>query len=394
MKIVQINSVCGVGSTGKICTDISRLLTENNIENYILCSYKTGGYEFAVPCTERSYIRRQVALAHIRGNYGFNSVRSTRRMIAELERIKPDIVHLHNIHSHECNLKLLFDYFREKKTKLVWTFHDCWAFSAYCTHFVMAGCDKWKTGCKKCPQQKDYSLFFDRSKTLFKRKKQLFTGLDMTIVTPSQWLADLVKESFMGEYPVKVINNGIDLSVFAPCESDFRKKHQISADTKLLLGVAFDWGIKKGLDVFINLANQLDLDKYKVVLVGTNDSIDQTLPDNIISIHKTNDQRELAEIYSACDLLINPTREDTYPTVNMESIACRTPVITFDTGGSPEIIDEKTGVVVAKDDFASLKEAICQLCDHPLSPEDCTKKAQTFDKNLKYEEYLGLYRSL
>ncbi len=394
MKLVQINSVCNVGSTGKIAADISRLLTSNNIENYIICSYKTGGYELARVCADRDYIKKQSALAYMKGNYGFNSVKSTKKIITELERINPDIVHLHNIHSHECNLEMLFGYLRQKKIKIVWTFHDCWAFTAYCPHFVLAGCDKWKSGCKKCPQYKDYSLFFDRSKMLYERKKQLFTGLDMTIVTPSRWLADLVKESFMREYPVKVINNGIDLSVFKPCESDFRKKHRISADTKLLLGVAFDWGIKKGLDVFIRLADELDPDKYRIVLVGTNAVIDKNLPNSIISIHKTTAQKELAEIYSACDLLINPTREDTYPTVNMEAVACHTPVVTFDTGGSPEIIDEMTGVVVAKDDIDSLKEAIFRLCKIPLSEADLAQRAEGFDKNIKYEEYLNLYRSL
>lgn len=394
MKIVQINSVCNVGSTGKIAADISRLLTSNNIENYIICSYKTGGYELARPIAERGYIKKQAMLAHIKGNYGFNSVRSTKRILAELEEIKPDIVHLHNIHSHECNLEMLFGYFRQKKIKIVWTFHDCWAFTAYCPHFVMVGCDKWKTGCNNCPQYKDYSLFFDRSKAVYEKKKRLFTGLDMTIVTPSRWLAGLVKESFMGEYPVKIINNGIDLSVFCPSESDFRQKYKIPVDIKLLLGVAFNWGIKKGLDVFIRLANELDPDKYRIVLVGTNDNIDKDLPDGIISIHKTNNQKELAEIYSACDVLINPTREDTYPTVNMEAIACHTPVATFNTGGSPEIVDEKTGAVVEKDDFNSLKEAALRLCETPLSEAGFVKRAEGFDKNIKYEEYLNLYRSL
>lgn len=394
MKIVQINSVCDIGSTGKICSDISRLLTDNDIENYILCSYKTGGYELAIPCTERSYIRRQAAFAHIRGNYGFNSVRSTRRMITELERIKPDIVHLHNIHSHECNLKLLFDYFREKKTKLIWTFHDCWTFTAYCPHFTLAGCDKWKTGCKSCPQYRDYSIIFDRSKELYNRKKKLFGGLDMTVVTPSLWLADLVKESFFGEYPIKVINNGIDLSVFGPCGSNFKEKNRITEDTKLLLGVAFDWGEKKGLDVFVRLAKELDSNKYRIVLVGTNGNIDNKVPDNIISIHKTNDQKELAEIYSVCDVMINPTREDTYPTVNMEAIACHTPVVTFNTGGSPEIVDENTGRVVARDDFEALKNAVINLCKNSLSENGFVERAKNFDKNLKYEEYLRLYRSL
>ncbi len=394
MKIVQINSVCNVGSTGRICADISRLLTRNNIENYVLCSYKTGGYELARPCAERGYIKRQAILAHIKGNYGFNSISSTKRMIEQLEEIKPDIVHLHNIHSHECNLEMLFEYFKKNNTKLVWTFHDCWAFTAYCPYFDIVKCDKWEYGCRKCPQYRKFSLYFDRSHKLYQTKKELFTGLDMTIVTPSDWLAELVKKSFLSEYPVKVINNGIDLNLFSKTNSDFRTKYGICSSTKLLLGIAFDWDVRKGLDVFIRLAKELDRDKYRIVLVGTNDSIDDTLPDNVISIHKTNDQRELAEIYSACDLFVNPTREENYPTVNMEAIACGTPVLTFNTGGSPEIIDGKTGAVVEKDDIDALKEEILRLCNEPLTAEDCSARAQSFDKDLKYNEYLGLYRSL
>ena len=391
MRIVQINATCGIGSTGKICVGISRTLTEAGVENHVLCS-KSNGYSLGIPCASPDYITVQAVKSRIAGNYGFQSRRETKRIIRELDRLNPDVVHLHNIHGHDCDLNLLFSYFKERGTKLVWTFHDCWAFTAYCPYFTKARCDKWRTGCEGCPQYRDHSFFFDRSRELYRKKKELFTGLDMTIVTPSRWLADLVRESFLKDYPVTVINNGIDLSVFYPRESDFKEKYGIPSDKHVLLGVAFDWGVRKGLDVFLRLAETLDPTGYQIVLVGTNDAVDKQLPANIISIHRTQNQQELAEIYSAADLFLIPTREDNYPTVNMESLACGTPVLTFRTGGSPEMLDETCGAVVPCDDVEAFRGEILRICEQRLFPaERCVEKAREFDQNQKYKEYIELY---
>lgn len=392
MKIVQVNVTCTAGSTGKICKAIGERVAEQGSESYIFHVQAGVNTENALSCASSRYIRSQAIRSRLLGNYGFNSRAATKRLIAHLERIKPDIVHLHNLHSHNVHLGLLFGYLKEKRIKVVWTFHDCWAFTGYCPHFVMAGCGKWKTGCERCPQRRDHSLLLDRSRELYRKKKELFTGLDMTVVTPSRWLADLVRESFLKDYPVTVINNGIDLSVFCPRKSDFRERHGISADTHVLLGVAFDWGIRKGLDVFLQLAKSLNPDTYRIVLVGTNDTVDKQLPSNIISIHRTQDQQELAEIYSAADLLLNPTREDTYPTVNMEALACGTPVLTFRTGGSPEMLDETCGAVVPCDDAEAFKNEILRICEEkPFSDEQCVNRAQHFDRNEKFREYVELY---
>jgi glycosyltransferase involved in cell wall biosynthesis len=229
---------------------------------------------------------------------------------------------------------------------------------------------------------------------MHKRKKKLFSGLNMTIITPSQWLADLVKQSFLKNYPVRVIHNGIDLSVFKPTPSDFRKRYGIALEKKILLGVAFGWGARKGLDVFIDLAKRLDDKYYQIVLVGTDDNVDKQLPDSIISIHRTQNQAELAEIYTAADLFVNPTREENYPTVNMESLACGTPVLTFRTGGSPECIDEYCGAVVDCDDVDAMEREIIRICsDAPYSKEDCLKRAASFDHHKRFEEYIQLYES-
>ncbi len=393
MRVVQINTACGVGSTGKICVDISKLLTQNGVENYILYSGAGIDYPLGINYANENQIRLGAIESRIRGNWGFENKKSTKNLIARLEKIKPDIVHLHNIHSHACNLEILINYLKSNNIKVVWTFHDCWPFTGYCMHYDMIGCDKWKTECFKCPQKNNFSWIYDRSRSLYNKKKQLFSDMNLTVVTPSKWLAQQVKNSFLKDCAVKVINNGIDLTVFKPVAGDFREKYNCK-NKSIVLGVSFGWSNKKGIDVFVALSNRL-LDSYQIVLVGTDKEIDEKLPKNIISIHRTQSQQELAHIYSSADVFVNPTREENYPTVNMESIACSTPVVTFDTGGSAEIIDKTCGISVAKNDVDALCEQIVRVCNNnPYSQKDCLEAAKFFDKNIKYNEYLKLYQSL
>lgn len=393
MKIVQINAACGVGSTGKICVGISKLLCAEKIENYILYSAAGNGYELGISCSDEKYMKLQALKSKMMGNYGFNSQKATCKMIRELERIRPAIVHLHNVHGHDCDLGTLFGYFRKRNIKVIWTFHDCWAFTGYCPHFTMEKCDKWKSCCRECVQYKRYSWFFDRSKALFERKRALLSGVDLTVVTPSAWLAELVKQSFLKDCPTYVIPNGIDLSVFRPSESDFCQKHGIE-DKKIILGVSFDWSKKKGLDVMIELSKRLP-DDYRIVLVGTNEKTDEVLPENILSVHRTQNQRELAEIYTAADVFVLPTREENYPTVNMEALACGTPVVTFRTGGSAEMLDENCGTSVECNDVDALEREIVRICtEKPYSAEACLRKAKEFDQNERMKEYVELYERI
>ena len=393
MTVAQINSTCGVGSTGKICVGISRLLTAEGVHNCILYSCDSSGDAPGIACSGRRYRRLQALKSRVFGNYGFNSKRAARRMILELERLRPDIVHLHNIHGHDCDLETLFSYFREHRTKLIWTFHDCWAFTGYCTHFTMAGCEKWKGGCADCPQRREYSWLFDRSRELFAAKKRLFAGLDLTIVTPSVWLAELVRQSFLKDCPVQVIHNGIDLDVFRPTPGTFRQERGLE-QKKIVLGVSFGWGEKKGVDVFADLSRRLP-DDYQIVLVGTNEATERLIPESTLSIRRTQDQRQLAEIYSAADVFVNPTREENFPTVNLEALACGTPVVTFQTGGSPETIDGTCGVVVACDDLEGLAQEIKRVCeDRPFSTEQCMARGRAFDRNQRLKEYVELYERI
>lgn len=390
MKLVQINVTCGVGSTGKICVAISKLVSMSGVENYILYSSGKSDFINGVKYTKRFEIKCQALKAKLFGNYGFQSKVATKRLINELDKINPDIVHLHNLHAHNVHLEVLFTYFKSKKIKIFWTFHDCWAFTGYCPHYDMIGCNKWKDNCGSCSERTHYSWFFDCSKSLYEKKKLLFSDLDLTIITPSKWLAEQVKQSFLKDYPVKVINNGIDLSTFTPKESDFKEKYAIE-NKFVVLGVAFGWGKRKGLDVFIELSKRLS-EKFQIVLVGTDDKVDKQLPSNIISIHRTANQAELAEIYTAADLFVNPTREENFPTVNIESLACGTPVLTYRTGGSPEMLDENSGWVVDRNDEEALYNAIVEIeRTRPFSAENCRKQAEKFSNNEKYKEYVELY---
>lgn len=393
MKIVQINTTCGIGSTGKICTGISQLLTANFIENYILYSSMTNGYELGIPCSNAQYIKTQAIKSKLFGSYGFYSKQATQTIIKELERIQPDIVHIHNIHGHDCNIELLFNFFKEKRIKLIWTFHDCWAFTGYCTYFTVSNCNKWQNNCYSCIQRNQYSWIFDKSEKLYTKKKFLFSDLDLTIVTPSNWLANLVKKSFLKNYPIEVIHNGIDTFLFKPYSSDFRDKYNIN-NKKIILGVSFEWSKRKGLDVFEHLATKLS-DDYQIVLVGTNNKIKNLISDKIIAINYTKNQKELAEIYASANVFVNPTREDNFPTVNIEALACGTPVVTFNTGGSPECIDDTCGSVVEYDNIDAIEREIIRICTKkPYNREQCLIKSREFDKNERFKEYLKLYERI
>lgn len=390
MKVVQINATCGAGSTGKICISISQALNRKGIENYVLYSLGHSTYKESQSYCSPLLQKLQAFYEKVVGLYGFGAFISTRNLIRELKKLKPDIVHLHNIHSHDCELSTLFHYLKEKRIKVFWTFHDCWAFTGYCTYFDYISCNKWMSICSECPQYKQFSLLFDKSKKNFLLKREILKGLDLQIITPSKWLSDLSKKSFLADYPVHVINNGIDLDLFKPTKGEFRYNYNCE-NSFLILGIANVWEARKGLNTFINLANDLDK-RYRIVLIGTDDMIDKTLPDGIISIHRTHDQKELVSIYSSVDVLVNPTLEDNFPTVNLEALACGTPVITYDTGGSGEMLDETCGIVVKRNDYNKLLNSIRDLCEAAfIKRENCRLKALEFDQNKIFKNYIDLY---
>lgn len=361
MKVFQINTVCGITSTGRICTDIAYELQSKKHECKIAYGrgfVPTEHKKNAIKIGNAFGYHVHAFLTRIFDTAGFHSSFATRKLIKQIEEYNPDIIHLHNLHGYYINIKMLFDFLKKNDKPVVWTLHDCWAFTGHCVHFEIANCKKWKEGgCKHCIQKKKYpsSFFFDRSMKNFAAKKDIFCGVkNMTIVTPSKWLESLVKESFLKEYPVKVIPNGINTDFFKPTQSNFRKKHNIE-NKKIILGVANGWGKSKGLYDFIELSKILD-NTYKIVLVGLKENQLNELPASILGITKTHNVQELAEIYTAADIFVNPTHQDNYPTVNLESQACGTPVITYKTGGSIESVTADG--IVPKGDISALAERL------------------------------------
>lgn len=402
MNIVHINMLHN-GSTGKIMLNIAEcarkqgheVWTFSPIVHYLHSRMEKpdiDGHQYFGSCNENMIHRALDRVFCINSCFSFFG---TQQLIRALDTIQPDIIHLHNLHNLTINVQGLFQYIKRKQIKVVWTLHDCWAMTGRCPNFAMVGCGKWRDGCGHCPQIGQYPrAYIDMTHPMWTQKKKWFTGVEnMVIVTPSQWLADIVGQSYLQNYPVRVIHNGIDLQIFKPTASDFRQRYGCE-NRKIVLGVAFDWSVRKGLDVFVELASRLP-DDYQIVLVGGNEQTDRELPENVISIHRTQNQRELAAIYSAADVFVNPTREEILGLVNLEALACGTPVITFESGGSPECIDSSCGMVVLRDDVDALQDAIVHVVEEqPFSHDACLERAQKYAQAERFEEYVTLYSEM
>lgn len=352
LRYVQINSVPN-GSTGSIMMKGHCDLLAQGCDSFVFwgrgrpaenqreCNF---GSKFSF------YI--DVLMTRLWGRAGFYSKRVTKRLLAKLEELDPDIVHLHNVHGYYLNVQMLFEWLADHRCKVFWTLHDCWTFTGHCAYFTYACCDQWKTGCAACApcmQLDTYPMTLSKSACVknYEQKKRIFNLVPadrMTIITPSRWLAELVKESHLGKYTVEVRHNTIDTSVFMPTESSFRESHGL-VGKHMILGVALPWTERKGLDDFIRLAGLVD-DSYALVLVGLSDEQIRLLPSNVVGLSRTDSKEELAGIYSSADVFFNPTREDNYPTVNLEAEACGTPVVTYDTGGCSETIASSESRVI------------------------------------------------
>lgn len=393
-KIVQINTTANWGSTGRIAEGIGALAMEAGMESLI-------AYGRGKP-TSRSQLLRigndtdmriHGIATRLFDSHGLASKAATRRLIARLDRFGPDIVHLHNIHGYYLNYPLLFEWIKRRNIPVIWTLHDCWSFTGHCAYFDFAGCDRWKTGCRSCPQLRTYpgSLLADGSERNYKRKRDAFPGVsDMTLVPVSDWLGELLSDSILKDYPKRTIHNGIDLQTFKPDES-----RSPSGDRYHILGVASVWDQRKGLDEFMKLRARLP-ENYDITLVGLSSAQITKLPAGIKGISRTDNIRQLVALYNMADLLVNPTLEDTFPTVNLESLACGTPVVTYRTGGSPESVDSKTGRVVEKGDIRGLVDTVIELTEKcPLSREECRRRAELlYDRDSAFGNYIDLYNEI
>lgn len=395
MKVLQINAVYkNGGSTGRIVYDLKNISEESGIQAYVAYGYeykKTNDintYKIeSIPELKLSILETRLFAMH-----GFYNIGTTKKLIKWIEEINPDIIHLHNLHCHYMNVQILFNYIKRKNIPVVWTLHDCWSFTGWCAHFDYAGCEKWKQHCNSCELKHSYPFtwFFDRSSKLYEKKKSAFCGVEnLTIVTPSKWLASMVKLSYLKNYPVEVINNGIDLTTFKPVKSSFREKYGLIGK-KIVLAIANGFSKNKGIDFILKLPERLP-DDYKVVIVGANPK--QCRSFTGLVIERTDNIQELAEIYSSADVFINPTLEDTFPTTNLEALACGTPVITYRSGGSPESLTKETGVVIDKGDEKAFVEAIQNLNTTKFVSEKCREHAVcVFNKKDRYNDYIELYK--
>ena len=411
MKVLQINSTYKTGgSTGRIAYDLKQVMEQADIDGY--AAYGIGSpqsEEHTMLLQTRNELRLCQFRSRLFARHGFYSVAATKRLLAFMDEIKPDIVHLHNIHGYYVNCRMLFDYIKRHHLPVIWTLHDCWAFTGWCAYFDYSGCNKWKTHCEHCPSKNDYpkAWISPRANSNFDLKRKTFCGVDsLTLVTPSKWLAQLTRESFLKDYPVKVINNGVDTSVFKPTKTAVKKDLGIEGK-KMILAVAGGLAKRKGRDYLLQIPALLNENEILVVL-GIRGHQKSLLPkDRCFGIPYTNSVEELAALYSAADVFINTTLEDNFPTTNIEALACGTPVITFNTGGSVEaVLDEEqvmidgdikrttVGGVVPKGDVASLlkvtreflsvdKAALCDIFTEKVN--------KLYNKLYQYHIYIDLY---
>lgn len=393
MKVLQIN-IFGNLSTGRIAVDLYRTIISNGNEGKIAFARNT-------IANDVSYIKIGTAIdvmihgmfTRITDKAGFYSTEATKKFIKKIEAYNPDIIHLHNIHGYYINIELLFNYLKSSKKPVVWTLHDCWPFTGHCYHFETIGCEKWRTKCIHCPQKHIYpaSYVFDSSTWNQTKKREIFSDVpNMFLVTPSNWLKKYIDQSFLKQYKVKIIHNGIDLNIFKPTKRLFRERHNIG-NKFMILGVASTWGKLKGLDDFIRFNSILD-DNYVIVIVGVNDKEIKRLSKGMIGIKRTNDIKELADIYSSADVYLNLSYEENFPTTNIEALACGTPVITYCTGGSPESLDDNCGIVVEKGNLNAVKNALKMIIE--LNRKACVERAKLFDKEIVYKQYINLYKEI
>lgn len=390
-KILFINSVCN-GSTGKICKDLYDIATN---EGYECCiAYGRGeapnGYK-TIKIGNEFDVYTHVAKTRLFDEHGFGSKRATTLFLKQVDLFKPDVIHLHNIHGYYINIELLFDYLKQhSEIKVIWTLHDCWAFTGHCSHYLYQNCNKWLYQCCQCPMKKEYpkSIFIDNSLKNYQRKKAIFNSTsNIIIVAVSEWLKDQVQLSYLKTKKIHVIRSGIDTNIYQYRKSDFRQKYEIE-DKMIILGVANPWSNRKGLDDFIKLSTILD-DKYKIILVGIDNKIKKTLPENILGIYKTNNSIELAELYSTADIFFNPTKEETFGLTNIEAQACGTTVVSYNAGGTSEtLINENTYLINNIDEFISLLEKKDVMLRKSIGNH------KKFDKYVRLRKYIQLYNDI
>lgn len=405
-RLLQINT-CITQSTGRIAQQIGEKAISEGWESYIAFPARATKVEsksklISIGTKADQYIH--ALMTRIFDCCGFLSKRATKQLVKQIEKIRPDVIHLHNIHGYYLNIPILFDYLKKSGIPVVWTLHDCWAFTGHCVHYTCVSCFKWKSGCYDCSRKKTYpnSFLFDRSKQNFELKKRAYDNIpNITLVPVSYWLGHEVSQSILGKYKIHVIQNGIDVNVFRPRRDSvagIKKKYGLCGKY-IILGVATGWSEEVGLSTFFRLRKQLSED-FAIVMVGCTPNILKQLPDGIIGISRTNNVDELAEIYSAADILFNASYQETFGLVTAEAISCGTPVIVYNSTACSEIVTSETGYIAeVKNEIQVLnyilEDKMLDSTQRKVRSEKCRQYAIAhFDKNIKYQEYIKLYDSL
>ncbi|MEG0862899.1 MAG: glycosyltransferase [Clostridia bacterium] len=400
MRIFQLNTFCGIKSTGRITTEIAKLVEADGGA----CLIGFGAEQAPTELSRFAYrigtpVERKLhgALRKLFDGEGYGSQLGTKQLIAKIEAFQPDLIHLHNLHGCYVNLRMLFRYLAKADIPVVWTLHDCWPFTGHCAYFDYAQCEKWQTICHHCPQQGSYPicLGMDGSKRNYAHKKKLFTALrHLTFVAPCEWMKQPLSHSFLGSHPVRVIPNGVNRQMFRPIEKSMLRERFHLQNKQIVLSVASEWDERKGLKFLWEAARSLGED-YCFVVIGLSQEQIAALPDGMLGIEHTKNAQELADWYSTADCLANPTLEDNMPLVNLEALSCGTPVAVFCTGGCPEALDASCGLVVEKGDVAALCKAIQTLCAQKASMRTaCLLRAEAFDSERTFQAYLNLYKEL
>ena len=400
-KLLQINVTASWGSTGKIAEQIGLVAMQHGWESYIAYGRMMNPSKSTLIKIGNQWdVYRHYLEGRYLDNEGLASRKPTAAFLKTIEDIKPDITHLHNIHDHYLNYPLLFEYLAEKRIPVVWTQHDLWAATGGCC-YIPDECEKWKAQCERCILRNGIAL--DQSKRNYDLKKKLFNSLEsLTVVPVSDWLGGMIKESFLQNCRIRVIHNGIDTNLFKPQVTDVHQKYGMEGK-KIVLGVASEWSRRKGLEDLLELAKLLPENEYGIIIVGK--ILDDTHTEilcgcSVVYIDRTQNALELAALYSAASVFVNPTYQDNYPTTNLEAMACGTPVITYDTGGSPEAVTPETGWVVEQGNVKGIASIVKSLevkdkSEIVAKRVACRKRAmEYYDKNDRYREYVELYEEL
>lgn len=392
-RLLQINTTLGGGTHGGIAEKIAQCARENDWETFIAYGRKRGlSKQESIQVGGKIDFFEHILETRFFDNHGLASRKATKEVIKQIERIQPDIIHLHNIHGYYINYPLLFTFLRHYNHPVVWTLHDCWSFTGHCAHFDIEKCYKWQNECHHCISKNKYpsSILLDQSRRNYLEKKHFFSSIDnLTLVPVSHWLEKYLKESFLKEKNIQVIHNGIDTQLFTPSKPTKKETFNI-------LGVSYSWVTKEKYNDFIKLRKLLP-ENYTITMVGLTKSEINRLPKGIVGLEKTRDVKELIELYRQSDVLVNPTYEDNYPTISLEAISCGIPVITYNTGGCPEAITDNTGMVVEKGDVEAIAHAIQRLSktDKNIISLACRQYAlQHFDWRHCYSKYIELYHRL